>query len=153
MKNRLSEPVGLVINGLSIALLFYLAITLDVPEVPLLLRYLAWLLFAMGLILIVLSVMTLASSRDAGLIDRGLYGVIRHPMYLGAILLFLSWIFFIPHWIVLLVSLVNSAIVYWFILQGERKNIAKFGASYRRYMETVPRVDIVAGLLRILRGK
>jgi protein-S-isoprenylcysteine O-methyltransferase Ste14 len=74
-------------------------------------------------------------------------------MYLGAILIFLSWIFFLPHWIIVLISSVNAAIVYWFILQGERQNIAKFGNTYRRYMETVPRMNLLAGLLNFLQSK
>ena len=71
-------------------------------------------------------------------------------MYLGAMVLFLSWIFFLPHWIIVLISSVNIAIVYWFILQGEHQNITKFGDTYRRYMETVPRINLLAGLIRRL---
>lgn len=147
------ETLSLVVNGLSIALFFYLATTLDVPDVPLPARYLAWLLFIFGLVLIVLSAATLITNREHGLIDWGIFGVVRHPMYLGAILLFVSWIFFLPHWIILVFSSVNTAIVYWFILQGERHNIAKFGNTYRSYMETVPRMNLLAGLLRILQSK
>ena len=153
MKQRLLETVGLVVNGISIVLFFYVARILEAPDAPLPIRYFAWLLCALGLILIVLSIVTLMANREAGLIDRGIYGVIRHPMYLGSILLFLSWIIFLPHWIVLLISLTNSAMVYWFILQGERSNITKFGNSYRHYMERVPRVNLIAGLLRIRHGK
>ncbi|MEJ2560660.1 MAG: hypothetical protein P8186_31445, partial [Anaerolineae bacterium] len=79
--------------------------------------------------------------------------VVRHPMYLGAMLLFLSWIFFLPHWTIVLISAVNIAIVYGFILQGERQNIARFGDTYRRYMETVPRINLLAGLIRRLQSK
>ncbi len=64
-----------------------------------------------------------------------------------------KWLLAIPHWIVLLISFVNTAIVYWFILLGERSNITKFGDSYQRYMEAVPRVNLLAGLLRILQGR
>ena len=153
MKHKLLETFGLVVNGLSIALFFYIASASKAPDAPPTLRYIAWLLFGMGLILVTFSIVALTTNREAGLIERGVYGVIRHPMYLGAIFLFLSWIFFLPHWIVLLISLSNVAIVYWFILQGERSNIARFGASYQRYMETVPRVNLFAGIFRILRGK
>jgi len=153
MKHTSLETAGMVVNGLSIALFFYLASTFDVADVPYIFGYLAWLLFAAGVILIFFSAVTLMANREACLIDRGVYGVVRHPMYLGAILLFLSWIFFLPHWIVLVVSAVNLVIVYWFILQGERINISKFGDSYQRYMEKVPRINLIEGLLRILRTK
>lgn len=153
MKRGHLETVGMAVNGLSIALFFYLASTFEIPDLPFPMRYITWLLFGLGLILIALSAVKLMASRETGLINRGIYGVFRHPMYLGAISLFLSWVFFLPHWIILLISSTNAAIVYWFILQGDRSSVAKFGDSYRRYMETVPGVNLLAGMLRILRGK
>jgi len=153
MKRGTKETLGLVVNGLSIAFLFYLAFRLDVPDVSPPVQYVAWILFGLGLVLVVLSIITLVSNREAGLIEWGIYGMVRHPMYLGAMLLFLSWIFFLPHWIVVLISAVNIAIVYWFILQGERQNITKFGDAYKRYMESVPRINLLAGLIRRLQSK
>ena len=141
----------MIVNGLSIALFFVLAKVLDVPDTPLLLGILAWMLFVLGLLFIILSVAALAANRNAGLSDRGVYGIVRHPMYLGAILLFVSWIGFLPHWIVGLLSLANSVLVYRSMRQGERRNIEKFGESYRRYMAAVPRANLFKGLLRRLR--
>jgi len=153
MKRGLLGPIGMSVNGLSIALFFYLANILDIPNIPLPLRYLAWLLFGLGLLLIILSIATLMSNRESGLIDWGVYGLIRHPMYLGAILLFLSWILFLPNWIIALISITNTVIVYWFMLQGEFQNTSKFGDTYRSYMDKVPRANLLAGILRVLRGK
>jgi protein-S-isoprenylcysteine O-methyltransferase Ste14 len=150
MKQETIEILGYAVNGLSLALFFYLASALDVFYVSPAIKYLAWILLGFGLVLIVLSIATLVGHREAGLIEWGIYGIVRHPMYLGAMMLFLSWIFFVPHWIVVLVSLVNIVIVYGFILQGERQNIAKFGDPYRRYMETVPRINLLTGLIKRL---
>jgi protein-S-isoprenylcysteine O-methyltransferase Ste14 len=72
-------------------------------------------------------------------------------MYLGAILLFLTWAVFLPHWIIVLISISNAAIVYWFMLEGERHNITKYGDTYRRYMIKVPRMNILAGIIRSLK--
>jgi len=153
MKRETKEILGYAVNGLSFVLFFYLASILDVSGVSPLIKYLAWVLFGSGLVLIVLSIATLVSNREAGLIEWGIYGIVRHPMYLGAMVLFLAWIFFLPHWIIVLISSVNIAIVYWFILQGERQNIAKFGDTYRCYMETVPRINLLAGLIIRLQSK
>ena len=153
MRQETRGTLGYIVNGLSCVLFFYLASTLDVLYVSPPIKYLAWLLLGFGVVLIVLSVATLASNREAGLIEWGIYGIVRHPMYLGAIALFLSWIFFHPHWIIALISTVNIAIVYWFILQGERQNITRFGDTYRCYMETVPRINLLAGLIRRLQSK
>jgi protein-S-isoprenylcysteine O-methyltransferase Ste14 len=156
MKQETKETLGYVVNGLSVVLFFYLVSIIDVPDVspvsPLII-YLAWVLFGLGLVLIVLSIATLVSHREVGLIEWGIYGIVRHPMYLGAMVLFLSWILFLPHWIIVLISSLNIAIVYWSILQGEHQNITKFGDPYVRYMETVPRINLLAGLIRRLQRK
>jgi protein-S-isoprenylcysteine O-methyltransferase Ste14 len=148
MKQETKETLGYVINGLSIAALFFLASTLDVSLSLPLVKYLAWILLGFGIFLIVLSTVTLIRHRQEGLIARGVYGIVRHPMYLGAMVIFLSWVFFLPHWVILLISSVNIAIVYWYILQGERRNIEKFGSAYKRYMQAIPRINLMAGLLR-----
>jgi protein-S-isoprenylcysteine O-methyltransferase Ste14 len=153
MKQETKETLGYVVNGLSVVLFFYLVSIIDVLDVSPLIIYLAWVLFGFGLVLIVLSIATLVSHREVGLIEWGIYGIVRHPMYLGAMVLFLSWILFLPHWIIVLISSLNIAIVYWSILQGEHQNITKFGDPYVRYMETVPRINLLAGLIRRLQRK
>ena len=147
------ERLGYAVHIISFALFFYVAATIEAPHFSPLIEYLGWILLAFGSLLVALSVATLAHNRGIGLIESGVYGVVRHPMYLGAFVLFFSWIFFHPHWIVVLISSVNMVIVYLFILQGERRNIAKFGDAYRRYMEAVPRMNPLAGSIRRLRRR
>ena len=105
----------------------------------------------LGIFLILVSSYALIRNRGKGLIDWGIYGIVRHPMYVGAILIFLSWAFLLPHWLTLLLTLTNIAVVYWFILQADRQNIGLFGSQYEQYMESVPRVNILAGFLKSLR--
>jgi protein-S-isoprenylcysteine O-methyltransferase Ste14 len=58
-------------------------------------------------------------------------------MCLGVMLIFLAWIFFLPNRITLIISVLNIAKVYWFILQGEQHNIESFWEPYGRYLEAV----------------
>ena len=153
MKQKTINSLGYVVNGASIVLFFYLSFTIDVPDSGRTLVYLGGVLLGLGIGLVVLSTITLVRNQGEGLIERGIYGLVRHPMYLGALLCFLSFGFFLPHWLVFLISAVNIAIVYWFILQGDQQNTAKFGDAYRRYMETVPRINLLAGVLRFLRDR
>ncbi len=153
MNQRTIETLGFTVNGMSIVMFFYWSATLDVPEPSVPVRVFAWIILAFGFFLIVLSITTLIRNSETGLIDWGIYGIVRHPMYSGAMLAFLSWIFFLPHWIILSVSLVNIAIVYGFILQGERQNLIKFGDAYKGYMETVPRINPFAVIIRRLGTK
>ena len=152
MKKQAAETLGYVVITLSIALFFLLCFRIEPHVESMLFQGLAWMLFGLGILLIVLSTVTLVRNQGAGLIKHGAYSIIRHPMYCGAMLLFLSWIFFLPHWSILLLSMVNIAITYWYAVQGEHQNIDKFGAEYERYMESVPRVNILAGLYRRLRN-
>jgi protein-S-isoprenylcysteine O-methyltransferase Ste14 len=153
MKQKTKEMMGYLVNGLSIAMFFYLAFTLDVPDFLAPLRYVGWILLGSGVAFVVLSIATLVGNRDAGLVDRGVYGIVRHPMYVGAILCFLSYSFFVPHWLILLISAANVTIVYAFILQEEAQNIARFGSAYHRYMESVPRANPVAGIFGRIRSR
>ncbi|MGD8812884.1 MAG: isoprenylcysteine carboxylmethyltransferase family protein [Anaerolineales bacterium] len=151
MRQKVLETLGYIINGSSIALFFYLSTVLEVPDRPVSVIILAWLLFTLGVVLVVLSTLTLMRNRDAGLIENGIFGIVRHPMYLGAMLLFLSWVFFLPHWITVLIAAVNLPIVYAYMPYGENFNLEKFGEAYAGYMQRVPRINLLAGLVRALR--
>jgi protein-S-isoprenylcysteine O-methyltransferase Ste14 len=153
MGTRSSDVVGYVVNGLSIPLLFYLMSALDGPPSLSFLQWLGWVALAIGVMLVVLSITALARNRQGGLVQHGVFGLVRHPMYLGAMLLFSSFVFFCPHWLVLVVSSTNIAIVYRFVLQGERQNAAKFGAAYSAYQSSVPRVNLLSGVFRRLAGR
>lgn len=145
--------IGYIINGSSVALFIYLMSTLDVPDSLRPLRYSGWILLGFGIGLVVLSIVAFVRNQGAGLIERGIYGIVRHPMYLGAMMCFLSYFFFHPHWLILLISSANIAIIYRFILQGEQQNITRFEDAYKRYMETVPRINLLAGIFRRLQSK
>ncbi len=152
MKQKTKETLGYIVNGLSMALFIYLVFTLDVPDFLRPLVYLGWILLGCGIGLVALSIVALVRNQGAGLVEWGVYGLVRHPMYLGAMLCFLSYFFFHPHWLALLLSSANIAVVYWFILQGEQQNITKFGDAYRHYMESVPRINLLAGIFKRLQS-
>lgn len=84
------------------------------------------------------------------LVDTGVYAIVRHPLYLGWMLMYLVVLLFNPNWIVAGIGLVGVACVYWFTRQEERFLIAKFGESYGRYMQRVPRFNLPAGIIRQL---
>lgn len=151
MRQKVLETLGYIINAGSIASFFFLAGVLETSSVPLAITIITWLFFGFGILLIMLSTITLMRNQGAGLIEGGVFGIVRHPMYVGAMLLFLSWIGLVPHWIIALISIVNIVIVYAYMLQGERFNLAKFGDAYARYMERVPRLDLLTGSIRVLR--
>jgi protein-S-isoprenylcysteine O-methyltransferase Ste14 len=138
------------------ALLWVLQASVDVKG----LETLAWAVWLVAVTLIALSLLTLhrrgqaRPGRDCveteALVDTGVYALVRNPMYLGWNLMYLAVALFKPHWILAALGLVGVACVYSFTLQEERLLVGKFGDAYRRYMQAVPRFNLVAGAIRLL---
>ena len=82
------------------------------------------------------------------LVDKGPYAIVRHPQYLGGILFTIS----ITLWTQLLISLILSFIIiiltYQWTFVEDKNLIEKFGEDYKRYMERVPRLNLILGLIR-----
>ena len=153
MLHRLIEIIGLIINGLTIAIYFAMLFLLQVPPAPMVIQLVGWILLVVGIALIILSTVTLFRKRTDSVISSGVFSLIRHPMYLGSIFLFLAMPCFLPHWIMVILAVVNAIFIYWFMLNEEQKNIEKFGDEYERYMQSVPRANLFTGLTRSLRRK
>jgi protein-S-isoprenylcysteine O-methyltransferase Ste14 len=153
MKREIKETILLSINALTLVLFFLFSFILDTPPELYFLRYVGWILLGSGATLIVLSIFTLRSGGTQVLINTGIYAVIRHPLYLGAILMYFSMMFFFPHWIIAIISVVGMACTYWVIILGEQRNIEKFGDAYRGYMAFVPRINLLAGAIRLVRRR
>jgi protein-S-isoprenylcysteine O-methyltransferase Ste14 len=87
-----------------------------------------------------------------GLVTTGVYGIVRHPMYLGGILLFV----FNPHvtrtWLTVSVLAV-CYFVYGSVVE-DRRLVRHFGDEYRKYRERVPLLVPRPGdIIRLLVGR
>jgi protein-S-isoprenylcysteine O-methyltransferase Ste14 len=87
------------------------------------------------------------------LVDSGVYAVVRHPQYLGFILVVLALVLMSQHWLSVVSGVLGSALFYMDILKEEQMSIKKFGDAYKRYMERVPRMNLLIGILRYLRQR
>jgi len=151
MRQKTINVMGYIVNAASIGIFPYLVFKLDVPAPLHPLVIFGWVFLVLGIGLMASSLLALVRNGGGGLIEGGIYGIVRHPMYLGALLCFLSYVFFHPHWITLLISLINGVIVYRFIRQGEKQNIETFGDAYRQYRRAVPQINLFAGITRRLK--
>ena len=79
-----------------------------------------------------------------------IYGVVRHPMYLGGIVMFFSHILLGQNWIVAISTIVAIACCYLIILSEDQRNIEKFGDEYIVYMQSVPRMNLLLGIVKSL---
>ncbi|MEJ2558418.1 MAG: isoprenylcysteine carboxylmethyltransferase family protein [Anaerolineae bacterium] len=86
------------------------------------------------------------------LVDSGIFAVVRHPQYLSFILLSIFLILLAQHWLVTLIGIAAMVMAYAGIVpQADRANLEKFGDDYNRYMQRVPRLNFVLGIIRLLR--
>ena len=88
--------------------------------------------------------------RTTVLVDRGIYAVVRHPQYLAGMLMGLALPLIAQHWLVAILGAVAIVIHYADTFAEEKSAIEKFGEEYERYKETVPRVNFIGGLARLL---
>jgi len=91
--------------------------------------------------------------RTEALVDTGIYAVVRHPLYLGWMLMYLVVFLFNPGWILAGMGILGAVCVYLFTQEEEQLLIDKFGEAYRRYMQRVPRYNLPAGVIRLLRNR
>ena len=109
-----------------------------------------WMVFGVGALFYVMSVLTLRRKGVDKIIDTGIYGIVRHPMYLGAMMMFFSHALLGQNLIAAIGSAVAVVCCYMIILSGDQRNIEKFGNDYKHYMQRVPRMDFLLGALRQL---
>jgi len=128
------------------------------------LLYAGWMLLAFSIVIILLAGYEFQKKGGVPegkhlvfttvLVDSGIYAVVRHPQYLGFILLVLALVLMSQHWLSVISGVIGSVLFYVDVTRKEeQENTRKFGDYYRRYMEEVPRMNLVVGVLKQLRRR
>ena len=88
------------------------------------------------------------------LVDTGIYAIVRHPQGGTAWLLINFGVMLIAwHWTSVVLGLISMCLVYIDTFKSDQYLIEKFGDAYIQYKEKVPRINFVAGIIRLaLRG-
>jgi protein-S-isoprenylcysteine O-methyltransferase Ste14 len=84
------------------------------------------------------------------LVDSGVYGIVRHPQYLAGVLMSIALPMISWHWVIVVLGIAAAAMYYSNTFDEEEGCIEKFGDEYRRYMQRVPRMNFVLGVLRMI---
>jgi protein-S-isoprenylcysteine O-methyltransferase Ste14 len=87
------------------------------------------------------------------LVDSGIYGAVRHPIYLSFVLLATAPMLISQHWLSVMLGLPSIAYLYYSMLAEEKLNTRKFGDEYLRYMRRVPRVNLLLGIIRLFQRR
>jgi protein-S-isoprenylcysteine O-methyltransferase Ste14 len=89
--------------------------------------------------------------REAGDETSGIYAIVRHPQFLAGMLINLALTLITQHWLVALLGALSAGLTYMDALRADQDGTEKFGDEYRRYMQRVPRMNFVAGIIRLAR--
>lgn len=114
------------------------------------LTYVGYMLATFGTIILVKSFKHFSGKRFAGfvphddletseeLIQSGIHGIIRHPIYAGLMLIFMGYFLFSPT----MSALIHLGMLLLYLPLGiyfeEQKLIQIFGSAYERYREKIP---------------
>ena len=118
------------------------------------LLYAGWIILAFGIVFLLWS-SKLRRKRHVekditkeALVENGIYAFVRHPEFLGHILIIFALIIISQHRISLIIGTILVALLYLAIIEEEKENIEKFGNVYRDYMKRVPRINLIAGIIK-----
>ncbi len=142
--------------------LVLLNVTEPNPNLIKALFYTGWVIWVLGMVLVMAPIIIFprrggvakgkAFVRTTRLVDTGIYAVVRHPQYLGGILsIFVATPLLYQHWLFIVLGIPGAILVYLGARQEDKYLVAKFGDEYRHYMQTVPRMDIMTGVMRLVR--
>jgi protein-S-isoprenylcysteine O-methyltransferase Ste14 len=84
-------------------------------------------------------------------VQQGLYALIRHPQYFGYMLLTCGFALLSQHWVAVLFAILSVVFFYVQAAQEERHCLARYGEPYNRYLQSVPRFNLIQGVWRVLR--
>ena len=151
------------VAGALLVLAYSLLWFLDTLAGVQLLQYAGWIILAVGLVLIILPRFAFRSkgrpekgkdwTETTIVVDTGIYAVVRHPLYLGWLLMYVALILLSQHWLTAIIGIPGMACVYLISRQEDQRLIEKFGDDYKHYMQSVPRMNLLVGIIQLVRRR
>ena len=123
-----------------------------------------WVVWAFGMVLVMAPIVMFPRRGSVArgksfvnttrLVDTGIYSVVRHPQYLGGVFaVFVTTLLWYPHWLFGVLGVIATAVIYMSCREEDQRLVKQFGDDYVNYMRKVPRVNILAGVMRLLRRR
>lgn len=124
------------------------------------LLYVGWIALAFGIAFLLWSSQSRKKGRasrekssEETLIESGLYACVRHPEFLGHILIIFALALIAQHWISLIIGAMLIVLLFFSMMEEEKRNIEKFGDGYRDYLKRVPRINLFTGIIKRVLSK
>jgi len=127
------------------------------------LQAVGWAIGAIGLALIVWPMFILrregkpAEGQDwtqtSVLVDSGIYALVRHPLYLGWSFMYVAGMAIGQHCLAVIFGILGMACVYLISKKEDGALVDRFGLAYQAYMQSVPAMNLLLGIVRWLHRK
>jgi len=121
------------------------------------LSYFGWVILIFGVLLLLISNLSRKGRSSKGnreiLVEDGLYALVRHPEFLAHMLISSSLILMSQHLVSALVGMALIVLLSLAMVEEEKRNVEKFGDAYRDYMRRVPRINVLAGIVKRMRER
>ena len=85
-----------------------------------------------------LSIVFGGKSQESGVIRKGVFGIVRHPIYLSEILLYLGLLMLSISLAAAVIWIVTIIFLHYISRYEEKLLLARFGEDYKQYMKEVP---------------
>lgn len=85
------------------------------------------------------------------MISSNVYSIVRHPLYLSTAIWAIALMFIFQSLPSILLGIASIYCCWMASKKEDKYNIKKFGDSYRKYMQKVPRWNVIKGLLRFIK--
>jgi len=132
------------------------------PDFYLPLFIVGWIVWAVGMVLVMAPIVMFPRRggvpksksfvHTTQLVDIGIYAVVRHPQYLGGILsIFVATLLLYPHWLFAISGVPGAVILYLSAKEEDKRLMERFGNDYRAYIQRVPRMNLILGIIRLWR--
>jgi protein-S-isoprenylcysteine O-methyltransferase Ste14 len=122
------------------------------------LRILGWILWILSILFGILPIIIFRMKggvpkgksyiKTTVLVEDSIYGIVRHPQYLAGILLNLALISISQHWLIAVLGFPAMVLMYMDIQKADQSEIEKFGDAYLAYMDRVPQINFILGIIR-----
>ena len=97
------------------------------------------LIYSVGLIILIISIINFSTPSENGFNHQGLYRISRNPMYVAYFIFFMGCVLLTQSLLLLAFVLLFQITAHWIIRSEERWCIHKFGETYIQYMKKVRR--------------
>ena len=114
--------------------------------------YAGWIILAFGIVFLLWSSKSRKKGHAEGIgpVESGMYAFVRHPEFLGHILIISALVIISQHWISLIVGAILIVLLCLAMIEEEKRNMEKFGNAYKDYMKRVPRINLIAGIIKYI---